>query len=181
MAVSKNGRPYFSKEQYQTARSVSALEYAKQQGYDLVRKGRRCIMREHDSMVFLDDGRWFWNSRGLSGGALEFIQHYEGRSLPEAVLILNDQEILHSVPAQQEKAAAPVFSLPPRELNTRSLVDYLTLVRHLDSEIVTELIAQKRIPPSPPKRTPVGCSFFVEKSAAHFRFLPLIFPATVLK
>ena len=38
-----------------------------------------------------------------------------------------------------------------------------------------------RIPPSPPKRTPVGCSFFVEITADFSRLLPLIFPAAVLK
>ena len=38
-----------------------------------------------------------------------------------------------------------------------------------------------RIPPSPPKRTPAGCSFFVEITADFSRLLPLIFPAAVLK
>ena len=89
MPISRSNRTYYTKEEYEAAkRNDNALFYAQRQGYDLVRTGRYFYMRQHDSLVFAPSGCWFWNSRGLSGRALEFIVLYEGRSFPEAVLIL---------------------------------------------------------------------------------------------
>jgi len=89
MPISRSKRTYYTKEEYEAAkRNDNALFYAQRQGYDLVRTGRYFYMRQHDSLVFAPSGAWFWNSRGLSGRALEFIVLYEGRSFPEAVLIL---------------------------------------------------------------------------------------------
>lgn len=146
MAISKNGRQYFTQAQYRVARSVTALEYAQRRGYDLVPCGHRFYLREHDSMVFFPDGRWFWNSRGLRGGALEFIRHYEGRSLPEAVLILNELDGM-KVLAQADVFEKPSsdFSLPPRAADAGPLIDYLTRVRRLDADIVKELLEAGRI------------------------------------
>ena len=41
-------------------------------------------MEGHDSMVFTLDGKWFWNSHGLRGNALDFMQKFEGKSMIEA-------------------------------------------------------------------------------------------------
>ena len=147
MPVSKNGQLYFTQEQYRNARRVTALEYAQRRGYDLVPCGHHFYLREHDSMVFTPDGRWFWNSRNLRGGALEFIQAYEGRSLPEAVMLLNDAERMEGGQATQQKGAerAAGFTLPPADKDDRRLLEYLTQERRLDAGIVSELIGQGRI------------------------------------
>ena len=76
MPVSKNGKLYYTKEQYEKARyCANALDYARKQGYELVRQsaGYYCL-KDHDSMIFTPTGHWFWNSRGLSGGAMP--QHF---------------------------------------------------------------------------------------------------------
>ena len=89
MPISKNGKAYYTKEQYEIARyDSSALEYAQAQGYSLIRQGSYYTMAEHDSMIFTPRGNWFWNSRHVSGGALEFMIYYEGKTLTEAVLTL---------------------------------------------------------------------------------------------
>ena len=83
MPISRSKRTYYTKEEYEAAkRNDNALLYAQRQGYDLVRTGRYFYLRQHDSLVFAPSGSWFWNSRGLSGRALEFIMLYEGPVLP---------------------------------------------------------------------------------------------------
>ena len=87
MPVSKSGKAYYTKEQYEKAKyNSNAYEYARAQGYDLVQQGSHYTMREHDSMVFAPNGSWFWNSRGVHGSALEFQMYYEGKTIMDAVL-----------------------------------------------------------------------------------------------
>lgn len=160
--VTKNGKLRFTDEQYKAAAEASALEYARSQGYDLVRKGSSYVMRQHDSMVFSPDGFWNWNSRAMSGKALQFIMEYEHRSLAEAVLILNgidpntaevDRSAANTsrtpyAPRQEdlEAAAAPKeFVLPPRAAQMNRTFGYLCGVRGLDYGLVRALVKEGRI------------------------------------
>lgn len=160
MPISKNGRPYYTKEQYEAARyNSSALEYARSQGYELVRQGAYYTMKEHDSMVFTPQGNWFWNSRGVHGTALEFQMYYENKTLTEAVLTLaGEHELVNSRPAERPQAApaaspAPpkadpprsAFKLPGKADNYKLLFSYLCVNRGLDGEVVKEMIRQKRL------------------------------------
>lgn len=141
------GKPHFTNEQYRYARDhANALEYAQRHGYDLVRQGsNKYHLREHDSMVFTTDGRWFWNSHSLKGRAIEFLMHYEGKTLPEAVLalceaagpVLPTPNEPPSVPVSPQK---PPFILPERSPNCRRLFAYLCNTRKLDKEIVSDLV-----------------------------------------
>ncbi len=97
MPYSKRGTPYYTKEQYERAKyNSNALEYAKSQGYELVQQGMYFTMKEHDSMVFTPNGNWFWNSRGVHGGALEFQMYYEGKTIAEAVLTLAGEQVIQA-------------------------------------------------------------------------------------
>ncbi len=143
MPVSRNGRAYYTQEQYESARSASALEYALRRGYDLVPQGHRFYLREHDSMVFLPNGLWHWNSRGLHGRALEFARHYEKKPLPEAVLAVIEAGApsgQREEATQGERVSAPLFRLPEPEAENSQLFEYLTQTRRLDREIVEELV-----------------------------------------
>lgn len=151
MPVSKNGRLYFTDAQYKAARACSALEYARAAGYELVPDGaNRYRLQQHDSMIFTADGRWYWNSRNVNGRALEFMQIYEHRSLPEAVELLTKGHIDPAKPPESgsEKSIAPPkkpFELPEKSPSFRRLFAYLCNTRKLDVEIVQELVRQKRI------------------------------------
>lgn len=156
MPVSKNGKVYYTKEQYEAARyNSNALEYAKSQGYDLVRQGAYYTMKEHDSMVFTPQGTWFWNSRGVHGTALEFQIYYEGKTLTDAVLTLAGEQELTRPPERPRQptaptpaAAAPVkadFKLPARSENFKALFYYLCAERGLDGDVVKEMIRQNRL------------------------------------
>lgn len=158
MPVSKNGKVYYTKEQYEAARyNSNALEYARSQGYELVRQGAYYTMKEHDSMVFTPQGTWFWNSRGVHGTALEFQIYYENKTLTDAVLTLaGEQELVTSRPAQRAQAApspAPPkaepphssFTLPGKADNYKQLFSYLCVDRGLDGDVVKEMIRQQRL------------------------------------
>ncbi len=156
MPVSKNGKAYFTKEQYEAARyNANALEYARSRGYDLVRQGAYYTMREHDSMVFTPQGTWFWNSRGVHGSALEFQMYYEDKTLTEAVLTLaGERELETGRPREQQPAARPpvrdapapkAFRIPDRARDFRQLFRYLCVDRGLDKSVVQEMIQQNRL------------------------------------
>lgn len=157
--VTRSGKLHFTDEQYQIARAASALEYARRQGYNLVREGSRHRLAEHDSMIFLSNGQWHWNSRDMHGGAIEFITQYEGKTLPEAVLILNG--IDHTAPKPQHTAARaryapspedlaaaaakPEFVLPPKADRMNRLFGYLCGTRGLDHDLVRQLVQEHRV------------------------------------
>ena len=152
MSISHSNRTYYTKEEYEAAkRNDNALFYAQRQGYDLVRTGRYFYMRQHDSLVFAPSGAWFWNSRGLSGRALEFIVFYEGRSFPEAVLILagtvqpgfTPRVIPRSIPPPVKQPQPIPFVLPKPADNNRQLFAYLCGRRKLEEAIVREMLEQK--------------------------------------
>lgn len=158
--ISKNGKLYYTKEQYEAAKyGSSALAYAQSQGYDLVRHGAYYTMREHDSMVFTPNGSWFWNSRGIHGGALEFQIYYEGKTVTEAVLTLaGEQEQINTQPRTRPQAT-PVpeenisrqipekqeFKAPAKAQNFKQLFYYLCSERGLEKSVVQEMIRQGRV------------------------------------
>lgn len=164
--VTRSGKLHYTNDQYRVAREASALEYARRQGYHLVRDGGgRYHLEEHDSMIFLPNGKWHWNSRDLHGGAIEFLTFYEGKSLPEAVLELNgidytatrdgawDQTVQKDdtpryAPSQEDLEAAATkreFVLPPRAEKMSRAFSYLCNTRGLDYDLVRRLVHDRRI------------------------------------
>lgn len=160
MPVSKDGNLYFSQEQYNFARyEASTLEYAKAAGYVLEREGKWYHLKEHNSFVFCADGQWFWNSRGMHGGAIEFLTQIEHKTIVEAVLILNGerlqeqskQSVVPRETAKQQfrKTEQPQekkpFELPERSPQYKRLFAYLCSTRMLDIGIVKRLVDQNQI------------------------------------
>lgn len=154
MPISKNGKPYYTDEQYDVARnSSSALEYARAQGYDLIPKGRDFTMREHTSMVFTERGGWFWNSHNIKGGAIEFITQYEQKPLVEAVLTLagENTHTQESAPRYERRPeASPLsepkpFELPERNDTNKRAFAYLTKSRSIDPDIISTCMKENKI------------------------------------
>lgn len=150
MPISRTGKIYYTKAQLQAAHKCSALEYARTAGYNLVKRSTTAYqLKEHDSMIFTEDGFWNWNSRDLHGRALEFIMHYEGRSLPMAVHILTSGNSPYVSPPPTAPPTAPIekkpFELPETAPSFRRLFAYLCNARKLDVEIIQELVHQHRI------------------------------------
>lgn len=153
MSVSrKTGEIYYTDEELQAAlRNNNALQYALARGYQLVKVGNEYHMKDHDSMVFQRNGKWYWNSQQLHGGALDFIQAYEDKSYKEAVCILagtiNQSAPVGpaqnmQVPPQEEKQE---FILPERSGSFRNLFAYLIKERGIDPDLVKELVERHKI------------------------------------
>lgn len=146
MATSKNGKNYYTKEQYQYAKyQASALEYALSKGYQLISKGQYYTMPKHDSMVFAPNGMWYWNSRGLKGKALDFMLQYEGKNLVDAILELaGDKEPAQLAPPKQSppppEKPRQFISLPEPSDTNRRLYAYLCKERKLDYKVVSRLV-----------------------------------------
>ena len=157
MPVSKSGKLYFTEKQYTDARCASALEYALSQGYDLVKQGKYYTLREHDSMVLAENGQWYWNSRDLHGGAIEFMTQYEHRPLVEAVLYLAGERGLSAGqapitkkslhPQQATETEKKPFELPENSGNYKRLFAYLCKSRHLDGDIIKDLTKANKLYP----------------------------------
>lgn len=159
MPISRNGKAFYTPEQYQEAKyNSNALEYALSRGYDLIRQNNYYIMRDHDSMVFTPQGSWFWNSRGVHGGALEFQMYYEGKTITEAVLTLaGERDLVQSkqgVPEQfppqgfhnsKSEMETKHFRLPSKAEDYRNLFRYLCVERCLEKDVVQEMIRQRRV------------------------------------
>lgn len=146
MATSKNGKNYYTKEQYHYAMyQASALEYALSKGYKLICAGKYYTMPEHDSMVFTPDGMWYWNSRGLQGKALNFMIHFEGKAPADAILELAGDKEPAQLTAPKQSAPPPekpqqFFSLPEPSDTNRRLYAYLCKERKLDYKVVSRLV-----------------------------------------
>lgn len=152
MPISKNGKLYYTDAQYNVARyESSALEYAKASGYQLEKKGSWWSMKEHDSFVFGSNGMWFWNSRDMKGGAIEFLTMIEHKSMVDAVLTLAGEQAAekqNNGPYQKKENTEEEkksFDLPPKADNFKRLFAYLCGSRGLDKEIVQELVRQGKI------------------------------------
>lgn len=151
MPTGRNGVKYYTQKQYEKARyESSALEYAKAQGYNLERRGNVYSLKEHDSLIFTPNGMWFWNSRQMQGGAIEFITLYEHRSYVDAVLILAGEERISKVTATTDFAPKKIeqtehkeFTLPKANEDCRRVFAYLSKQRGIDFDIVKQAVRQK--------------------------------------
>lgn len=145
----------YTKQQREAAmRNNNALHYAQAHGYTLIREGKCYRMKEHDSMVFTQDGYWHWNSRDVHGRAVEFIAYYELNNAPDslvqAILILAGETpsdttpgkalTTHPKPAQELPKS---FCCPKSSPDNRRLTAYLCQTRGISLRIVQEMIGQK--------------------------------------
>ncbi len=157
MSRSKDGRLYYTKDELQRAvQNSSALAYA-QGRYKLIRQGNRYVMEGHDSMVFTPDGRWFWNSKGVHGNALDFMQIFEGKSMVEAVLTLAgtlydsrdraDYPSVSSPPAPAPPTAQePIpFVVPETAATQKNVFAYLSKTRGLSPALVRQMLEERMI------------------------------------
>lgn len=144
MPVSKRKKAYYTKEQYRIAKyECSALEYALQKGYPLIKEGKYYHMKGHDSMIFAPNGMWYWNSHGVQGKALDFMMIYEGKTAREAILELTEGQTVISAPVRPPlpPTQEAVFALPKKSGSTKRLYSYLCGKRSLKRNVVSALLS----------------------------------------
>lgn len=154
MSISKNGQSYFTKDELEAARkNSSALEYARRQGYELIKENNYYRMKDHDSLVFKQDGTFFWNSRQVKGDAIDFQIHYEGKSMVDAVLTLAGPQQSYARPTAPERispspesnAPETVLEMPEKAITCRHIFGYLCGTRGLEKDVTREMVRQERL------------------------------------
>ena len=120
--------PGVTKEQIQAAREADLFTYLQfHEPGVLKRDGPNFRHKEHDSLVYVTGKRyWYWNSRGRSINALDYLIQIRGYGLVDAVHALVVDEIRHT-PAYRSTAEIQVskepekkaFSLPGQTLRDR--------------------------------------------------------------
>lgn len=127
--------PGVTKEQIQAAREADLFAYLQfHEPGVLKRDGPNYRHKEHDSLVYVTGKRyWYWNSRGRSINALDYLIQIRGYGLVDAVHTLVSGEI-QQTPAYRSTAAAgrvhkepekKAFSLPWARRCATSAVSYL--------------------------------------------------------
>ena len=113
-------------------------------GYTVTRIGRYYSTKEMDSLRIKNRRTWYRYSERVGGDAITFLQHFCGRSFPEAVEdLLAFHGRARDAPAersrQTEQAPEPPkpFALPPRHADARRVYAYLMKHRHIDRDVIT--------------------------------------------
>ena len=108
--------PGVTKEQIQAAREADLFTYLQfHEPGVLKRDGPNFRHKEHDSLVYVTGKRyWYWNSRGRSINALDYLIQIRGYGLVDAVHALVGGEIRHT-PAYRSTAEIQVSKEPEKK------------------------------------------------------------------
>ena len=140
--------PGVTKEQIQAAREADLFTYLQfHEPGVLKRDGPNFRHKEHDSLVYVTGKRyWYWNSRGRSINALDYLIQIRGYGLVDAVHALVGGEIRYT-PAYRSTAEIQVskelekkaFSLPWARRCATAAVSYLQK-RGISSEVIRQCL-----------------------------------------
>ena len=120
----------FSEEELQTARDTDLPDLLTSLGYTVKRVGSYHTTQEMDSLRIKNRRTWFRYSEKCGGNAIDFIQHFCGKSFPEAVNFLLDfhggVRYPRAPPAvPQKEKEGKLFSLPSPNADNRRVTAYL--------------------------------------------------------
>lgn len=121
--------PWYSGEQMEAARRMTAIEYLQRyQPYRLKKSTARneWELTDHDSFKINGiTSQWHWKSRDIGGiSALNFLVKVDGMDFKEAVELLLRENPAYIPPMPKEKEPKP-FVLPERYCNCRRVQEYL--------------------------------------------------------
>lgn len=106
-----------SRELIEQARNADLFAYL--QSYEptvLKRDGPNYRHKEHDSLVYVTGKKyWYWNSRGRSLNALDYLIEIRGYGLVDAVNRLTGGEIRQTQPARKPEVQSQTFKKPEKK------------------------------------------------------------------
>jgi len=134
--------PGVTQEQIRQAREADLFAYL--QSYEpgvLKRDGPNYRHKEHDSLVYVTGKRyWYWNSRGRSINALDYLIQIRGYGLVDAVNRLVGDSVQQTtyrlVENRHKEPERKAFSLPYAKRCATSAVSYLQR-RGIGSEVIS--------------------------------------------
>ena len=116
-------------------------------GYTVTRIGRYYSTKEMDSLRIKNRRTWYRYSERVGGDAITFLQHFCGRSFPEAVEDLlafhgraRDAPAERSRQTEQAPELPKPFALPPRHTDARRVYAYLKK-RGVSPQIIRSFIS----------------------------------------
>ena len=115
---------YYTQEQIDRANQADLVSFLQSQGEQLTRAGNEYRWKRHDSLTV----------RG-SGGPVDFVMEFFGKSFTEAVELLTGEKGAAAPPDRPCPASLSDFRLPPRNTDNRTARNYLTAARRIDEDV----------------------------------------------
>ena len=128
----------YTQAQIDKANAVDLEKFLRAQGETLVRSGKECRWKAHDSLTVCGN-KWFRHSQSKGGFPVDFVMEFYGKSFPEAVQMLTGE--LGEVQPEADPAPSPAFRLPLRNVTNANILNYLTQERKLSPSLVNFFIA----------------------------------------
>mgnify|MGYP000644679498 CR=1 FL=1 len=101
----------YTQAQIDKANAVDLEKFLRAQGETLVRSGKECRWKAHDSLTVCGN-KWFRHSQSKGGLPVDFVMEFYGKSFPEAVQVLTGEP--GKVQPEADPAPSPAFRLPLR-------------------------------------------------------------------
>ena len=128
----------YTQAQIDKANAVDLEKFLRAQGETLVRSGKECRWKAHDSLTVCGN-KWFRHSQSKGGLPVDFVMEFYGKSFPEAVQVLTGEP--GKVQPEADPAPSPAFRLPLRNVTNANILNYLTQERKLSPSLVSFFIA----------------------------------------
>ena len=128
----------YTQAQIDKANAVDLEKFLRAQGETLVRSGKECRWKAHDSLTVCGN-KWFRHSQSKGGFPVDFVMEFYGKSFPEAVQMLTGEP--GEVQPETDPAPSPAFRLPWRNVTNANILNYLTQERKLSPSLVNFFIA----------------------------------------
>lgn len=144
MENQKNSTKKYTKEDIEKAEAIDIVDYCMQNDIPVKSDSERYYrLVEHDSLIIdRKKNQFYWNSRGVNGNIINFVQEVEGASFPGAMQRLLEGE------KDYEKASEVKYVSEPYDYecfsekevsNFDRAKDYLVKDRKIDPQIVDAL------------------------------------------
>ena len=128
----------YTQAQIDKANAVDLEKFLRAQGETLVRSGKECRWKAHDSLTVCGN-KWFRHSQSKGGFPVDFVMEFYGKSFPEAVQMLTGEP--GEAQPEADSAPSPAFRLPLRNVTNANILNYLTQERKLSPSLVNFFIA----------------------------------------
>ena len=127
----------YTQAQIDKANAVDLEKFLRAQGETLVRSGKECRWKAHDSLTVCGN-KWFRHSQSKGGFPVDFVMEFYGKSFPEAVQMLTGEP--GEAQPEADPAPSPAFRLPLRNVTNANILNYLTQERKLRPSLVNFFI-----------------------------------------
>ena len=145
------------KEEIDNIKKLSIVDFCDKNGIELKKSGRYYSLKEHDSLVIdINNNKFVWNSRGLNGDIINFVQAYYDVDFKKALNIITNKDISEISKTQNQNTLNKVEKTTDqlkesfdkdlvKNTNYSRVYAYLIKTRNIDYDIVNEFVKQDLI------------------------------------